>query len=219
MDLQTIRARVKRQLNEPSGTDEGLWDDDDYTNAINEAQDQFVLDTKCLVTYASFTTEDDTSLYDMSESSLSNFMDIKQVRFYTDTDLYRTLRRVSRDELSMLQGEREDVSGDPWYYCYEDRSIEFEKDTNADDTVRVYYYYMPSTMSDEDDTPDIATKFQQALVAHVCWKFCEADDLDVQRAVYFKGLYEEWIRKAKGILQPAGSTYPALKDDTRVTYV
>jgi len=219
MDVSTIRARAKRQLNEPTGTDEGLWDDDDYLNAMNEAQDDFALATKCLKTYADFTTADDTSLYDMSEDSLSNFIDIAQVRYYTDDDVYRVLRRLSRDELSMHQSEREDVTADPYFYCYEDRTIEFEHDTNADDTVRVYYYKLPAEMDDDADVSDIPTKFHQALLMYVCWKFAEADDLDAQRTGYFKMEYERWIQRAKMVLNPAGSSYGAMKDDTRVPYV
>jgi len=185
MDVSTIRARAKRQLNEPTGTDEGFWSNSDYLNCINEAQDDFAIRTLCLKTDASFTTAADTAMYDISESSLTNFIDIAQVLFYDATDTYYMLKSVNRDFLLKVRGTDGQTSL-PSYFCYEDRTIEFECETEASKTVKVFYYYLPTALTDDDGVSGIPTKFHQSIISYVCWKMCESDDTKLDKIMYFR---------------------------------
>jgi len=211
MDITTIRARVKRQVNEPTGTDEGFWSDADYLNCINEGAREFAIATKCLKTDASFTTSADTAMYDMSETSLVNFLDITEVLFYRDTDVYDKLISVNRDNLLYLRGV-DGQAGTPCYYCYEDRTIEFECDTEADKTVKIFYNYLPTDCDGSDDVPMIPTKYHQALIDYVCWKICESDDSKIDRVVYYRQLYADDLLRALMILEPPGNSYEQITD-------
>jgi len=211
MNRATIRSEARRQSGEPSSG--GRWSDSDWNSAIERAQENFARRTKCLKTYASFTTSADKAIYDISEDSLSNMLKITEVRYYTDTNTYYKLKSVSRDHLEMLQNYIGGIDGTPVAYCYEDRTIEFDCDPEADKTVRVYYYYTPTALSEDSSVPDIPVKFHDALVHYTCWKFKEADDLDFEGAIYFKNLYEEAVLEAKDILEPAAETYDYIRDE------
>ena len=213
MDVETIRGICKRQLNEPSDDDTGFWLDADYLSAINQAQREFVKDTYCLKTDCSFTTEADKSMYDLSEDSLATFMDIAQVYYYIDSDTYYELESINRDRLMFERGT-EGVTSVPAFYCYEDRTIEFECDTAADLTVKIFYYYITSetALTVDASEPAIPLNFHQALIDHVCWKFCESDDSRGDKIMYYKNLYTEDVVKAKAVLEPPGSTYERIND-------
>lgn len=218
MDVSTIEARVKRQLNEPTATNAGFWSDTDYLNCVNEAQEDFAIRTLCLKTDASFTTVVDTSMYDISESSLTNFIDIAQVLYYESTYIYNVLKSISRDKLLWYRGI-DSVVGVPNYYCYEDRTIEFECDTAADLTVKVFYYYLPTALTLTTSESGIPTKFHQALVSYVCWKLCESDDTKMDKVMYFKQQYMEEIMQALSVLEPPASSYETITDADEVPYV
>ena len=214
-----IMARAKRQLNEPSGSDEGFWSDQDYLNCINEAQEDFVLRTKVLKTYAYFTTDGTNKEYCLSESALANFMDISEVWYFTDTNLYDVLTSVTRDELSQKESYMNNLAGDPAYFCYEDRTIEFDTIPEADKTVRIYYFNMPTVMSADSETPEIPNRFHPALVNYVCWKFTEADDSVTDKLIYWQQKYLELVSEAMAVEDPAASSYPRIKDSGDMPYV
>jgi len=135
-----IRDRAKRQLNEPTGTDEGFWSDTDYLNCINEGQEDFVLKTKVLKTYAEFDTDGTNKEFCLSETALANFMDISEVWFFWDTNLYDVLTSVSRDELAQKESYLRNLTSNPAYFAYEDRVIEFDTIPDDGDTCRIYYF-------------------------------------------------------------------------------
>lgn len=220
MDVATIEARAKRQLNEPTGADEGFWSDADYLNAVNEAQREIALATKCLKTDASFTTSASTAMYDLSEASLADFLDITQVLYYRDTGIYDVLTSCNRDKLFMLRGT-DSTEGTPSYYCYEDRTIEFECDTEADKTVKIFYNYLPTDIGagETDHVPTIPTKFHQLIVDYLCWKMCESDDTKMDKVIYFRQLYADGLLKMLMILEPPGSSYECINDISEVPYV
>ena len=222
-----IMARAKRQLNEPTGTDEGFWSDADYMNCINEAQEDFVLKTKCLKTYATFATDGTNKEYCIDETALANFMDISEVWFFyaASTTIYRPLIRVSRDELVQKESYLRNISADPAYYCYEDRIIEFDTIPDSGDTCRIYYFKMPAVPAEATtalnlaETPDIPNRFHPALVYYVCWKFTEADDSVSDKLIYFQQKYAELVGQAMVIEDPAASSYPHIKDAGDMPYV
>jgi hypothetical protein len=212
MDRGTIRDRARLLLGEP--TSGGGWSDTQYNTAINEAQDDVAIRTKCLKTYAEFTTADATSEYSIAEASLANFIDIAEVWYFWDTDSYDVLDSIGRDELAFRQNNYRGNSGTPTAFCYEDRVIEFDCETEASLACRVYYYKLPATLSADSSVSLIPTKFHQTLVYYTAWKFCESDGLDPNRTGYFKNQYMEEIAKMRSILVPPASTYTAIKDDT-----
>ena len=220
-----IMARAKRQLNEPTGTDEGFWSDEDYLNCIEEGQEDFVLKSKCLKTYAYFTTDGTNKEYCLSESALANFMDISEVWFYTGTNNYDVLISVSRDELSQKESYLRNISGIPTFFNYEDRVIEFDTIPADGKTVRIYYFNMPTVFTGADvatklaSTPEIPNRFHQALVYYVCWKFTEADDSVTDKLIYFQQKYAELVGQAMIIEDPPGSSYPHIKDSGDMPYV
>ena len=220
-----IMARAKRQLNEPTGSDEGFWSDTDYLNCINEGQEDFVLKTKCLKTYAYFTTDGTNKEYCLSETALDNFMDISEVWFFTGTSLYDPVTSVSRDELSQKESYMRNLTGDPTYFCYEDRVIEFDTIPAADKTVRIYYFKMPDVLSGDTtalalaETPDIPNRFHSALIYYVCWKMTEADDSMNDKLIYYQQKYAELVGQAMVIEDPAASSYPRIKDSGAMPYV
>lgn len=207
-----IRDRARLALGEP--TSGGGWTDAQFNTSINEAQDDIALRTKCLKTYSEFTTSASTAEYSIAEDSLANFIDIAEVWYFTDTNLYNILDCVSRDELAFMQSQNRASTGWPEAYCYEDRVIEFDCLTAAGDTVRVYYFKLPTALTTDEGVSEIPVKFHQTLVYYVCWKFAESDGLDGNRVMYFKNQYMEEIAKMRSILVPAASTYPAIKDDS-----
>lgn len=216
-----IMARAKRQLNEPSGSDEGFWSDTDYLNCINEGQEDFVLKTKCLKTYAEFDTDGTNKEYCLSETALANFMDISEVWFFyaNDTNVYEVLTSVSRDELSQRESFIRNINSYPFFFCYEDRVIEFETIPDSGLTCRIYYYKMPTVMAADSETPDIPNRFHQALVYYACWKFTEADDSVTDKLIYFQQKYAELVGQAMVVEDPAASSYPAIKDAGIMPYV
>jgi len=214
MTRATIRTEARRQVAEP--TSGGRWTDANYDSAIERAQEDFVLRTKCLKMYAEFTTTADTPEYDISEDSLANFLDLAEVWYFDSTTRYRKLRPVTRDEMSRLQSESRGTDAAPTFYCYEDRVLEFDTEADADKTIRVYYYYLPAALSEDASVPDVPVKFHNALVNFTCWKFKEADDLDTEGAMYFKAMYEEDVLKALDILAPAGDAYDHIRDEAHV---
>ena len=208
-----IRDRVRLLLGEPPSG--GRWADAQYNTAINEAQDDVAIRTKCLKTYAQFVTSAATAEYSIAEASLANFIDIAEVWYFTGTDTYDVLTPVSRDELAWYQSNNRGHTGYPEVYCYEDRVIEFDVETEAGKTCRIYYYKLPTALSADDGVSLIPTKFHQSLVYYTCWKFCESDGLDPNRTGYFKNQYNEEIAKMRSILVPPASSYQGIKDDTR----
>lgn len=212
MNLGTIRARVRVLLGEP--TTGGAWSDANFNSAINEAQDRIALETKCLKQYAEFTTSAGVCEYDIGEDSLDDFLDISEIWYFRDNESYDVLACVSRDELAYRQSNNRGNKGYPTSYCYEDRVIEFDMETEADKTCRVYYYMLPAVLTADASVSRIPTKFHQTLVYYTCWKFAESDGLDPNRVGYFKNQYYEEIAKMRAVLIPAASTYPAIKDDT-----
>lgn len=216
-----IRDRAKRQLNEPTGTDEGFWSDADYLNCINEAQEDFVIKTKCLKTYAEFDTDGTNKEYSLDETALANFLDISEVWFFyaTDTNVYEVLRSVNRDELAQRESFIRNITSYPFYFCYEDRVIEFESIPDADQTCRIYYFRMPTVLTAEGDTPDIPNRFHNALYYYVMWKFTEADDSVTDKLLYYKNEYMEIVGQAKVVEEPPGSSYPTINDSGAMPYV
>ena len=210
MDRSTIRSEARRQAGEPESA--GRWIDTKYDSAIERAQEDFVLRTLCLKTYAEFDTTADTAEYDMSEDSLANFLKISEVWYFDSSTVYRKLTCVSRDTLTMMQDEFRGRDAAPQAYCFEDRVLEFDTEADADKTIRVYYYKLPTALSEDASVSDVPVKFHNALVNFVCWKFKEADD-DLESGIYFKALYEEDILKAKNMIEPEGESYPHLMDD------
>jgi len=214
-----IMARAKRQLNEPTGTDEGFWSDSDYLNCINEGQEDFVLKTKCLKTYATFDTDGTNKEYCLDESSLANFMDISEVWFFTGTNLYDVLIYANRDELSQKESYLRNMTGNPTFFNYEDRVIEFDTIPAADKTVRIYYFNMPTVMSANTETPEIPNRFHQALIYYLCWKFTEADDSVTDKLLYYQQKYAELVSQAMIIEDPAASSYPSINMSEDMPYV
>ena len=220
-----IMARAKRQLNEPSSSNEGFWSDEDYLNCIEEGQEDFVLKTKCLKTYAEFDTDGTNKEYCLSESSLANFMDISEVWFFWDTNLYDVLRSVGRDELSQKESYLRNLTGNPTFFNYEDRVIEFDTIPDSADTCRIYYFNMPTVFTGATvalklaNTPEIPNRFHMALVYYVCWKFTEADDSVTDKLLYFQQKYAELVSQAMIIEDPAASSYPRIKDSGDMPYV
>ena len=215
MTRKEIRDQVRMLLGEPITG--GLWSDTQYNLWINEAQEHVAIDTKCLKSYAEFTTTTGVSMYDIGEQSLDDMLEISELQYFITTILYRTLPCVSRDELSYMQNQNIGVQTWPTCYCYEDRVIEFDRMTPGSMNVRVYYYFLPSPMTDDDDVSVIPTKFHHVMIPFICWKFCEADMLN-PRTGYFKQLYDEHIIQMKGLLSPPASTYQGIKDDTEIQY-
>ena len=212
MNRGTIRERARVLLGEPATG--GRWTDAYYNTAINEAQDRVALETKCLKSYAEFTTSAGVCEYDIGEDSLDDFLDISEVWYFTGTTTYEVLECISRDELAFRQSNNRGDTGYPEAYCYEDRVIEFDCETEVGKTCRVYYYTLPAVLTADTNISRIPTKFHQTLVYYTCWKFAESDGLDPNRVGYFKNQYMEEIAKMRAILVPAASTYTAIKDDT-----
>ena len=212
MDVSTIRARAKRQLNEPTGDDEGLWTDDDYLNCINEGQLDMAVRLGALKTYAEFETDGTNAEFDIGESSLANFMGITEVWYFSSTTVYDELDYVSRKELSRLQSEIRSTSGAPSVYCYEDRVIEFDTVPEASKTVRVYYYYVPDTLTGDSSASNIRTLYHNALVDYVCWKFCESEDENPDKMMYHKSEYIQGVAQARMTENSAGGPYATIRD-------
>ena len=211
MDRSTIRSEARRQAGEP--TSGGRWANASYDSAIERAQEDFALRTLCLKTYAECTTSADTPEIDIGEGSLANFIKVAEVWYFDSSTVYSKLTNVTRDTLSMMQDEFRGTDAQPTAYCIEDRVMEFDSEPEADKTIRIYYYKKPSTLSADDSEPDIDANFHNALVNFTCWKFSEAVD-DIEKAVYFRALYEEDIQKALRIREPEGEFYPHIVDDT-----
>ena len=216
-----IMARAKRQLNEPTGTDEGYWSDADFLNCINEAQEDFVIKTKVLKTYAEFDTDGTNKEYSLDETALANFLDISEVWFFyaTDTNVYQVLTSVNRDELAQKESFIRSIQSYPNYFCYEDRVIEFESIPDDGQTCRIYYFKMPAVLSALSGTPDIPNRFHDALVYYVCWKFTEADDSVTDKLLYFQQKYAELVGQAMIVEDPPGSSYPTINDVGNLPYV
>ena len=215
MNRGEIRDKVRLMVAEPATG--GFWTDPQYDIAINDAQKDIAIATKCLKSYAEFSTSDGVSMYDIGEYSLDDMLEITEVWFFTDEDYYRTLVCVSRNELSYMQSESTGQQTWPSYFCYEDRMIEFDCLTDADYTVRVYYYRIPDEMDDDTDISDIPTKFHDAIAQHAAWRFNESDS-NGGKAAYFKQMYQESLMKIKSILVPPASTYQGIKDDTEIQH-
>ncbi len=216
-----IMARAKRQLNEPTGTDEGFWSDADYLNCINEGQEDFVIKTKCLKTYAEFDTDGTNKEYCLGESALANFLDISEVWFFyaNDTNVYEVLTSVNRDELAQRESFIRNISSYPFYFCYEDRVIEFESIPDDGQTCRIYYFKMPDVMTALGNTPDIPNRFHPALTYYVMWKFTEADDSVTDKLLYYQQKYAELVAQALIVEEPPGSSYPTINDSGAMPYV
>jgi hypothetical protein len=215
MNRGVIRDTVRMMLAEPPTG--GYWTDAQYNSTINYAQKSIAIDTKCLKSYAEFTTSNGVNQYDIGENSLDDMLEISEVQFFINSTIYRTLTCITRDELSYMQGGNIGMQTWPSYFCYEDRMIEFDCMTPADYTVRVYYYRLPDEMTDDTDISDIPVKFHDAIVHFVCWQFAESDS-NVDKAVYFRQLYYDGVAKIKSILVPPASTYQGIKDDTEIPY-
>jgi len=220
-----IMARAKRQLNEPTGTDEGFWDDEDYLNCIEEGQEDFVLKTKCLMTYAEFDTDGTNKAFSLDETALANFMDINVVHFYWATNNYDVLTSLNRDKLSAKESFLNNQTGNPTFFCYEDRVIEFDTIPADEDTCRVYYFHMPAAFTGASvalklaNTPSIPNRFHPALVYYVCWKFAESDDSAIDKMLYYQQKYAELVAQAAIIEEPAASSYPTINVIEDMPYV
>jgi hypothetical protein len=215
MNRGVIRDRIRVLLGEP--TTGGYWTDAQYNSAINDAQRDIAISTKCLKSYAEFSTSAGVNQYDIGESSLDDMLEISEVQFFITSTTYRTLTCISRDELSFMQSESIGTQTYPSYFCYEDRMIEFDCMTPADYNVRVYYYRLPDEMTADADISDIPVKFHDAIVQFVCWQFSVSDDLNPKTG-YFKQAYYEYLMKIKSILVPPASTYQGIKDDTEIPH-
>lgn len=214
MDRDAIITRAKRKLAEP--TADGYWDATDYEATVIDGVRDFSTRVKDLKTCATFTTTADTVLYDVSEASLDNMLDIAELLFFTTTNDYYSLKPVTRDELIATQGSSLSGSGTPTCYCYEDRVIEFDTEHTAGLTVKIYYYKIPTltSMTAGSDVPDTSEKFHEALVYYVCWQFAESDPGMTDKIQYFQRAYLEAAMRFKAILDTPASTYQGIIDET-----
>lgn len=214
MNRDAIIARAKRKLAEPSG--DAYWNAADYEDTVIDGVRDFATKCKDLKTCATFTTTADTLLYDISEASLDNMLDIAELYFFTTATTYDSLKPVTRDELAALQGGSLSGSGTPSAYCYEDRVIEFDIKQVAGKTVKVYYYKIPTltSMDGGSDVPDTSEKFHNALVYYVCWQFAESDPGMMEKIQYFKNEYLESVMRFKALLDTPASTYQGIIDET-----
>ena len=220
MDVSDIRAEVKRQVNEPTGTDEGFWEDSEYLSCINSGIADIARRLRCCLTCATFTTDGTTIQWDISEDSLDDIFEIKQVNFYASTYTYDPLISVTRDELDDIRAGYVGTStGYPVCFCYEDRAIEFEVIPVTGKTVKVFYYYAPAALTDDSDVPDLRYSLHPLIVSYVSWKFCESEDSRHDKLLYFKSEFMENVLKGLNEVQPPASSYTGIKDETEIPYV
>lgn len=212
MDRDTIIARARKKVGEP--TSGGYWSDNSqWEDAVQDAQEAFAIKARPLKSCATTTLTQGTAEYDLSESSLADFLDITEVWYFTSTTNYRKLKPVSRDELTAIQGEMRDQQNYPTVYCFEDRKIEFDTAAPAADTLKIYYLELPDAMTAGSNVPEIHTKYHQALVYHVAWQFMESENAESTDTIYFKAMYEEKVMEALTFIQKQGETYPYIKQD------
>jgi len=216
MNRNAIITRARRKLAEPATN--GFWDSTDYEDTVIDGVRDFSTRVKDLKTCATFTTTADTREYDISEDSLDNMLDIAELLFFTSTNDYYSLKPVTRDKLIAAQNSSLSSSGTPTCYCYEDRVIEFDSTHEADKTVKVYYYKIPTltSMTAGTDIPDTAEKFHEAIVYYVCWQFAESDDGKTEKIQYFRDAYMESAMRFKAILDTPASTYQGIQDEAEI---
>ena len=224
MDRDAIVVEVRRQVGEPSSG--GYWSGTYYANAFLAAQKDLSLEIpKSFQGLCYFLGDGTNKVFDIGDLSLADFLDIHQVLYYHSgargTGAYDVIVPTDRNGLSAAEGLTDATSGVPTFFCFEDRQIEFDTIPANGKYIYVYYWKAPVAPAGEDagsDDLDVADKFHQAYVSNMCWKFCESDESNAHRVMYFKGEYYRDLGLVRKMIEPPGTVYEGIKDDTRLPF-
>lgn len=171
MNLSQLRDLTSLFMGDPNQT---RFTASMYNDALNRAQEQFAMESRCLFKDAStYTVVDGTAAYDLP----SDFLWEKKVVFKG-----LQLQPISRETLEFYRrSDRwDDDSGTPQYYMIDPE--EARKDLTlypiptADDAganLVLTYYPLPTTMSSDSDTPlngqSFLTQYHIAISAYAAW--------------------------------------------------
>ena len=197
MTLSELRTEVYEQLGEP--TDGSGFVSDARVNAyLNEAQFDINLNTKSIWTSA----ESNTVYIDWESIPLSS-----SVMF-----IRRVLWNYAGEEEELIwkswgflddtqDGWEDNDASKPEYFFMYDTNLEIYTDVRAyvATTYLIDYVKIPTTLSDDDDEPELDSEMQEAMVLFARYKIMlmELDRDKVDEAIGLKMQYKEKLTQFK----------------------
>lgn len=195
-----IRTESRRLLNDTASV---LFTDATLNSWIDLANIDLAQRMELDTAMATITTVASEPNYQLPADSggIPVFSSLKEVYFNQSGNGERRLKVISQDELNDLYGAgwREDVAGEPAVAYMADYNVvglhPKPDSTNASRTLRVFYYRMPSAMSDGSIPAFIAALHDALTMFAVARGFGLLGKLD-NEAFYWKK-YEELVRRFK----------------------
>ena len=177
MNLQTIRKKIRDIIREPDET--GFYNNDEINDWINEGQREIARKTQSLTETAYINTEKGQTEYTLPDDFL-NEMFIK----FNGEKLYETSKERAIEEGEKLEGYH--------YYYIWDNSLFLTFEPGISE-MYIGYFRVPTDMTEDLDTPDIPTKFQDALVDYGVYKAKMVDRM-FNEAEVFKRDFNDKLR-------------------------
>ena len=172
---------------------------------INEAQKKLLAEIDFRVAFASTSLAVLTGYTDYVLPS--NFQRVYTAVLLNDDESNASLRQVKALEMDRLD---RDTTGRPSQYSVTaqggDAVVRIWPVPDADYTVRVRYYGLPSDMTAGTDEPLIPDEWQSLLTYYALFKCYEREN-DYNSAQYHKARWEEEKEKYKGQAQYDGDDY------------
>jgi len=169
--VSTLITRARRRLNETSTT---FHSDEDLIAYADEAQNYIAGELRLLEGIDSQTI--DASKENPEQYSYpSDCLAIRRITL-DGYDLFRT----DFMEIKEAEIDTNDLTGNPTFW-YEWNNIIYlypiPGDGDDGETLKIFYYKKPSSITKSTDTLDIGTEFDSAVVCYMVYLACIKDDL------------------------------------------
>ena len=186
--LSSIRAKVRLRIQEPTAD---RFSDANLNDLINDAQDEFCLDTEYTKSSWTYTAEKDKKTYKLP----SDLLNIERVSFD-----YLKLQETTLSELDKLDEDLDEDSDDsdkwvnqtgkPTNYVFVTENVirlsPYPDSDAAGKTIEIYGVQIPEDLTSDSDVSDISAIFERTIADWVAWQVFDMDGETTQAVRYEK---------------------------------
>jgi hypothetical protein len=132
----------------------------------------------------------------------ADFMRVYSLLYVPTSGKPVSLTEVSQGDLDLNAPS----SGVPTHYTVQNGEVRLWPTPDTAYTLRLRYYATPTTLTANDDVPEIPGNYHHLLVTYALWHCYEREN-DYNSAQYHKGRFDEDIMKCRGEVQYDSDDY------------